>query len=143
MKLRTDLMFADQTNAQLFDEVIEQHDGSLMGAWSKLTFEQIIEQHPTVIMVTRDEYEVLHYQHFATQPRQVTRDDFWQMLEVLPPLDMHTTPQGTSFKMAERYSHNITDIYAQIGDTYWNFRDKETLPHSEIMNRITAAAVIV
>lgn len=139
MKLRLGMVFANHKTAQVFDEVMEDSKGELFGAWSKLSFQEIIDQNPDVILARIEEYDLLHHEHYSTQPVQVTEERYWEMLEVLPPLDMHTSNLGTTFKMIERYSGNITDIFAQIGDIYWNFRDRDSMRHEEIIEKIRGA----
>ncbi|CAI1199337.1 Uncharacterised protein [Serratia entomophila] len=57
---------------------------------------------------------------------------------MLPPLDWQCGVGGSSFKMMEMYSGNITDIYVQVGDEYFKLRDHVTLPHDQIMTRVSA-----
>lgn len=56
----------------------------------------------------------------------------------LPPLDWQFSAGYSSFKMMEMYSGNITDIYVQLGEAYFKLRDHVTLPHSQIMTRVSA-----
>lgn len=67
--------------------------------------------------------------------REITEKDFWYMLEVLPPAGWKQEQGCESFKLSERWSGNITDIYARIGERYFTLRDTIFLPHAEIMNR--------
>jgi hypothetical protein len=67
--------------------------------------------------------------------REITEKDFWEMLEVLPPAGWKQEPNCESFKLSERWSGNITDIYARIGERYFTLRDTIFLPHAEIIRR--------
>ncbi|CAI2794022.1 Uncharacterised protein [Serratia grimesii] len=57
---------------------------------------------------------------------------------MLPPLDWQFSAGYSSFKMMEMYSGNITDIYVKLGDEHFKLRDHVTLPHSQIMTRVSA-----
>ncbi len=69
---------------------------------------------------------------------ETTMERFWEMLEVLPPAGWKTDGAGESFKLSERWSGNITDIYARIGKRYFHLCDDICLPHAEIIRRCEA-----
>nr|WP_241389584.1 hypothetical protein [Serratia proteamaculans]ULG13620.1 Sea42 [Serratia proteamaculans]ULG15071.1 Sea42 [Serratia proteamaculans]ULG16286.1 Sea42 [Serratia proteamaculans]ULG19380.1 Sea42 [Serratia proteamaculans] len=70
--------------------------------------------------------------------QHINKDEYREKLEMLPPLDWQCGVGSSSFKMMEMYSGNITDIYVQVGDEYFKLRDHVTLPHDQIMTRVSA-----
>ena len=66
---------------------------------------------------------------------ETTKEEFWEMLEVLPPTGWKTGDSCESFKMSERWSGNITDIYARIGNRYFTIRDDIRTTHEAIITR--------
>lgn len=73
-------------------------------------------------------------------PREITYDDYHEMLCILPPMGWVQNYSGTSFKMSERTCGNLTNIYAHVGDKYYVLCDDMSLPHHEIINRCLVAA---
>lgn len=67
--------------------------------------------------------------------REITMEQWWEMLEVLPPEGWKQTGSNESFKMMEHWSGNITDIYARIGDRYFVLRDDCFMKHDEVIRR--------
>lgn len=67
--------------------------------------------------------------------REITKEYFWEMLEVLPPAGWKKETGCESFKLSEKWSGNITDIYARIDKRYFTLRDTIFLPHNEIIKR--------
>ena len=72
---------------------------------------------------------------FKEPVREITADEYDDMLCVLPPMDYKCGEGWTSFKMCERTSGIITGIYATNGDKYYTLQDSEFMPHSEIIKR--------
>ncbi len=70
--------------------------------------------------------------------QRISKDEYMEKLEMLPPLDWQFSAGYSSFKMMEMYSGNITDIYVKLGDEHFKLRDHVTLPHSQIMTRVSA-----
>jgi hypothetical protein len=71
---------------------------------------------------------------------EITREQFWTMLECLPPDDWQHGLGNNSFKMSERDCGNITGIYCQLGADddgarYFELHDAYTTPHVEIVRR--------
>lgn len=104
------------------------------------TLEALRERYPTAVLATVEEFDVLKEAALRTDPVPTTKEIFWEMLEVLPPLGYRHTHEGESFKMVERYSGRMTNIYARIGDSYWTLMDCDSLPHDEIMAKVKAIA---
>jgi hypothetical protein len=66
---------------------------------------------------------------------EITKEKYWEMLEVLPPMGWVQRGGCESFKMSEMHSGIITDIYAKIGDRYFSLRDSQFTKHDEIIKR--------
>mgnify|MGYP001439522548 CR=1 FL=1 len=66
---------------------------------------------------------------------EITEENFWNMLKIIPPMDWKQSNDHESFKMSERYSGTITNIYARIKNRYFTLQDSEFLKHDEIIKR--------
>lgn len=74
-----------------------------------------------------------------TAPARISRGEFLDALEVLPPMHWHSTGRIETFKSSEFYSGIVTAIYCRIGAEYWTFRDCATLSRADIVTRCVAA----
>lgn len=102
------------------------------------TLAELRERYPTAELISIEEFDRLKEAALRTEPEPTTEEAFMEMLEVLPPLGYRHTTDGESFKMIERYSGRMTNIYARIGRTYWVFMDRDSLPHDEIVAKVRA-----
>lgn len=81
---------------------------------------------------------------FRKPPQQITRERWWQMLEMLFPDDWHHGFGSESFKLSERLAGNVAQIFCRIGSTedtssYWEMADLVTLRHADIVALVQAA----
>lgn len=72
---------------------------------------------------------------FKTEPKEITGEQWLDMLECLPPVARKRDGSGESFKMSERTAGAITGIYVRIGERYFQFYDDIRLPHPECVAR--------
>lgn len=103
------------------------------------TLAALRERYPTAELIGIEEFDRIKEAALRTEPEPTTEEAFWEMLEVLPPLGWRRTTEGESFKMVERFSGRMTNIYARIGTTYWTFMDRDDMPHDEIMAKVKQA----
>lgn len=73
---------------------------------------------------------------FRAPVSRITREQFWDALECLPPVGWKRYDSEESFKMSERTAGNITGIYARLGEEYFCLADDITLSHADIMHRV-------
>jgi|GEM_PF-4609786 len=102
------------------------------------TLKQIRQRYPDAIYIDWESACKIMDDANRLPVSEITESDFWEMLEVLPPVGWQTTPEGESFKMSERYSGNITSIYARVGTRYFHLRDLITLRHEDIITTCQA-----
>jgi hypothetical protein len=72
---------------------------------------------------------------FKSESQEITKEQYWYALEVLPPVAWRINSGEESFKMSEQAYGNITAIYARIGDRYFTLSDSISTPHKEIIRR--------
>jgi hypothetical protein len=100
------------------------------------SMDDLRDEYPDVRMVTWAEHDQLHRESWVTPWREVTEDEWHDMLEVLPPSDWHTVNGVESFKMIEHLSGDITTIYARYNGRYWARNESYTLSPDEIADEI-------
>jgi hypothetical protein len=114
-------------------------DGQTVGLYSHQTQEELARNYPGVTLGTVEEYAAQLVQAVRTEPVEITRQQYLDALEVLPPLDWEGRRGCESFKLSEFYTSNVTSIYARRGHRYFTFRAVATLSHQEIMARLPGA----
>lgn len=102
------------------------------------TLAALRERYPTAELISIEDFDRLKEDALRTEPEPTTEEAFWEMLEILPPVGWRRTTEGESFKMVERYSGRMTNIYARIGNSYWVFMDRDDLTHDQIMAKVRA-----
>lgn len=70
---------------------------------------------------------------FKRPPVEITSDRFHEMLEILPPEDWRTATNGTSFKLCEHTSGNITAIFVFTMGRYFEMQDSAFMTHADII----------
>lgn len=99
------------------------------------TLEEIRARYPDAVYIEWEQASKISKAKNCIPVSEITREHFWEMLEVLPPLGWKQEQGSESFKLMEMYSGTITDIYARIGERYFTLRDDVGMSHVEIMRR--------
>ena len=99
------------------------------------TLAEICRRYPNTEIIPFDEAIKIKDEANKKPVKEITEQEFWEMLEVLPPLGWKHGANCESFKMSEMWSGNITDIYARIDKRYFTLRDDVRTSHDEIMRR--------
>lgn len=71
-----------------------------------------------------------------TDVSEITLTAFMDAISLMYPNDWQGNAQSETFKLAEMVCGDVTDIYAKVGERYFTFRDKATMTHAAIVNRI-------
>jgi len=71
-----------------------------------------------------------------TEVTEINLQTFMDAISVMYPRDWCGDVECESFKLAEMYCGEVTDIYAKVGERYFKFRDVVSLPHNAILARI-------
>lgn len=111
------------------------------GLYSKKSLTDYQNEYPDMKLLTWD--ELTHEIHkSAIKPvTEITHDRYTEMLEVMPPLRWVSSNENTTFMLCERFTGNITDIFARIHTggneyRYFTLRDVETLTHRQIVEKV-------
>lgn len=72
-----------------------------------------------------------------TEVSEITLGAFMDAISLMYPKDWQGDALCESFKLAEMVCGDVTDIYAKVGERYFTFRDKASMLHEAIVNRIT------
>jgi len=76
---------------------------------------------------------------FRSGPVAVSRERYWEMLEILPPVGFTNRGEEETFKMSERTAGNITAIFARIGDRHFEMADSLFMKHADIIAAVRGA----
>lgn len=111
------------------------------GLYSKKSLTDFQNEYPNIVILTGEEMSTRIYEAAKKPVSEISINRYTDMLEVLPPLRWVSSSGNTTFMLSERFTNNITDIYAkiQVGDDkyrYFTFRDEDTLTHRQIVEKV-------
>jgi len=95
-----------------------------------------------VEVISEDQLNALlekHHDSLITKPKRITKARYWDMLECLPPCRWGTVGGFEVFHVSERLTHNLVSWFANQGDKYWEFTDRDNLSAADIANKLKAA----
>ncbi|WP_233890091.1 hypothetical protein [Paraburkholderia flagellata] len=125
--------------AHAIDYARETQDGRFISYWQGRTLEEIAEDYPGAILC--DEAEFLRQQSamLKQSPQAITEREYYEALEVLPPLNWQGGGGFESFMSCEFYSGNVTYIYLRnrASGQHWKMRDDAGLSHDDIVRSVS------
>lgn len=107
------------------------------GHYQGETLEQIRAKYPDAELIAWETASRIMDEANRLPVSEITEQEFWYYLEVLPPAGWRHGTNNESFKMSERYSGYITSIFARQDNRYFQLRDDIRLSHDEIMRRVS------
>lgn len=120
----------------IVDVAVLDADGSLRGRFSKETLAQLRCRHPGAELGELEEVVAAQEKALTTEPEEISEEEYIRMLEVLPPEDWRSAGGMESFKLMERFSGRITNIFVRAGQKYYTFKDVCTMPHANIAAKV-------
>ena len=117
-------------------------NGSVMYTDYKSVAEYEAGENIKVRVVDEAELNALIDEHLAgmvTKPKRITRDRFWEMLEVLPPCRWDNAGGFEVFHVSERLTHSLVDWFAHKGARYWEFTDHDNITDEALAAKLRAA----
>ena len=133
---------ATNANPRSIDFVMEREDGTLIGAYSHKTAEQMANDYGAQILIMdRAEFSAMQDQSYITEPEPIDEKTYDSALNCLPPMQWGKWSGVESFRLSEFYSGKITTIFARTGDgRCWRFRDNGFIAGELIAQKVIAAA---
>lgn len=138
LQLAGEKVFCVPGKLGIVDMAIER-DGILVAQISKETIEELAIRYPGVVVDTMDEAIKRRNNAMRSPPEEITKERFFQMLEILPPMGWINRGITESFKMCEFTCGSITGIYVRIEDQYFHLSDIFSLSHEEIIAKVKDA----
>lgn len=100
------------------------------------TLIQVQKRYPDAIRIKSDDAFLQHEQNYKSDVQEITEAEYWEKLNILPPLGHNFSDGCETFKMSEMLTGTTTSIYCQLARRYYTFNDSVTLKHQEIQKRI-------
>jgi hypothetical protein len=72
----------------------------------------------------------------GTSPQEVSREFYYEMLEVLPPASWTRSPASESFYIIEASTGNLHEWIARLGDKYYALIAPKSSTHEQIINKV-------
>lgn len=121
------------------DTVAIDEGGNMRGRYSGETLEQLRINRADMQTCEFDEFVKIKETAIRTAPMPCTEEQFFDALGCMPPLDHEFVDGIESFKLAERFSGRMTNIYARTESGCWSFMDRDDLNADSIADLINAA----
>lgn len=136
---------AKNAHPRAIDYVLEREDGTLIGAYSHKTVQEMTNDCGTEVLVMDcDAYQAMENQSYVTAPALIDRETYESALNCLPPMRWGTSLGVESFRLSEFYCGKITTIYARTNDgRYWRFMDDGYMSGDDIAAKVVAAAKLL
>jgi len=131
-----EMVFSVPGRYGVVDFALPREDGVLVSSCERETLEQIQLRYPGAVLMTYDEAVAAHAEFMKVAPSEIDKERFFDMLEVLPPVNWVRHDNSESFKMLERSSGDITGIFVRIGSRYFSMEDSTHLPHGIIVEMV-------
>jgi hypothetical protein len=117
---RTGEYLCNAEGDNLFDTYEEAN--SLEWRANELTWEQ-----------SKQRYEAMR-KNGGEPAHQITRERFWDMLEVLPPEKWERRDGTESFMISEAQTNDLHSFYARVRETYWEMILPRNSSHADVMD---------
>lgn len=72
----------------------------------------------------------------GASPQEVSREFYYEMLEILPPASWTTSPDSESFYVIEALTGNLHEWLARLGDKYYALIAPKSSTHGQIINKV-------
>lgn len=105
---------AARPNGDVIDELI---DG--VGRHSQKTLDELSEKYGELQKMTLEAACDLKIATVVTGPKEITKDYYWQMLEVMPPCRWVNVGNTESFYICEAYTLDVHSVFVRIGSRYF------------------------
>ena len=119
-------------------DVLNPHTGrsSILGE----TLEQIQRRYPGAELVDLAAWIEAKDRALCSDPVEITREQFEDALDTLPPQNWQRAALAESFEFMEHTSGRVTTIYCRTGRRFWEFQGVAGMTLDEIIRRVAAVA---
>lgn len=110
-----------------------------LSMYSQNTPEMVKERYPDAILIHVSEaILIMEEANIDKVAKPISKEQFWDALECLPPQNWVRREFTESFKMCEYLTGQITSIYVRIGKEYFTFHDRASMTHDQIVAKTRA-----
>lgn len=119
--------------------------GEVICGYSKKPVAEVMKERPELKLVTFGTawraVEAVQVARYCNDWVEITKDRFWEMLEVLPPKRWRTHKGVEMFAISEFTTGALTGFFARLGDRYFEAtRDYFTSTDEQIAKEVSEAA---
>ena len=100
------------------------------------TIEEIKNEYPDIALIPTEQAVIEIEQAFTSYPIEITEKEYDYALNVLPPQNWKTFPDGEYFQMCEYTTGRITAYYAKKKNKFYTFNDIAYRNTGYIMNKL-------
>lgn len=111
---------------------------------NNMTMKEYLDQRPdkeNLKWVSRDIYITMMTNYLGslcTEPKPITKERYFEMLEVLPPSRWGSIGSWEVFHVCERITHNLVSWFAKRGDECYEFVDMDGVSREYLLDKLTS-----
>ncbi len=145
--MEQNLVVYEKGRTHLFTEIIKNKDGIDICRYSGETITDIIKMNPKMEIMHIDEAlkritKMEKEMYLSDGWKETTRENWEDMLNVLPPEKWESVLEVEIFRMSEYYTGNITAHYAKLGNKYFTALRRTTDNYAEMALEIKEGACL-
>lgn len=103
------------------------YEGKDYVPYTKMNLQEYFESHDNKLrLVDEDEFQDMMKDYLdsrKTLPKEITEENYWDALEVLPPCKWKSVDGIESFHVSEHIQADLVNWYAKTGDKFFTFVD--------------------
>lgn len=107
-----------------------------LGQYGRQTLAQLEAIYGEVVVI--DEFEATRRIEASktTEPKEITKGEFWYLLEVLPPCKWKRSGSTEAFHVSERITCSIVTWCVRVGDRYFRLDDTDRLTPDQATQKV-------
>lgn len=125
--------------SSIVDVAVSCADGIMRGGYSKKSIDELMLEYPELIVDELDAVSARIDESFITCPIEISENQFYEMMEVLPPKHWRNHGISESFQMIEHTRGNITAILCRIENRYFEMQNQAGMSHEDILRCIAVS----
>lgn len=103
------------------------------------TLAEVQARHPGAELVPWEVMGQRRRAHYTQGPAEITKERWWYLLEVLPPMNWRNRGHTESFMLSEFDTDDITCCCVRIGTRYWSCHQPDSTTHDQLVQLVRAA----
>ncbi len=108
-------------------------EGESFAVYSNKLRSELVEEYPDGIITTWEDAGRMIDERATTAPKEIDKDRFWYLLEVLPPVRWNRGDWAETFRVSECINGTVYTACVRIGERYFELQQPIRVTHAELV----------